>query len=246
MTFDRDIAERLEDIRQRYRRQLPLRQKLLLIRPTVSGDYFTNMSHEWAERVNEKAIAEGWDVVDLSGMAATRSNIENALSTIALERPNLVIHYDHGSEFTLYGHTPERSGMETIDDITPAIDERNIELTAGMFVSAMACFSASGLGPLAIFERTSGYLGYTSALIGSFRIPDRFGEAVNAPNFAILEGKSPEEAFEIGYQAWDRLYEEEADAAAARSGNGGGLLDLEFWDAGAALCNRDCFTLLRP
>jgi len=239
MTIDRRLIERLEGIRERPLDLPPLRKKMLLIRPTVTGDRFTEDSYVWAELVREKAVTEGWEVEDLSGRDATRNNIEDALSVIAIERPVLVFHYDHGSEFTLHGHSIDRRDLD-IDDFAPALDDHNIDVAAGTFVSAMACLSASGLGPLAIYERVSGYLGYAEALWGSISHPDRFGEAVNAPNYALLEGKTPEEAYEIGYQAWERVRQEELEEARTRDGL------FAYASMAAAQINRDGLTLLLP
>lgn len=236
MTINSRIVERSNNISRRLEHLEdlpPLAKRLLLIRPTLSDDYFTRMSHRWSELVKAKAIAEGWEVEDLSGESATRGNIETALSRIAIERPTLVIHYDHGTEFTLYGHTAMRHGL-SLADFVPVIDESNVAMTAGTFVSAMACFSAAGLGQLAIYERASGYLGYSSALwagIGD-TISDRFGEAVNAPNYALLEGRSPSETYDIGYQAWDRLCSELWEESGASL----------IWSM--AKLNKDYFTLL--
>jgi hypothetical protein len=213
---------------------LPLVKRLLLVRPNIRSDRFTRLSHGWAELVKTKAIDEGWHVEDLSGARATRRNVETALSRTTLQRPSLIIHYDHGTEFTLYGNRASRP-PHSFEDLVPVIDESNISMTAGMFVSAMACLSASGLGPLAIYERASGYLGYTNFLCASLdrEVQNRFGEAVNAPNFALLEGRSPSDAFEIGYRAWDQLCSEL-------------LEENRFFDWAFATINRDYFSLLVP
>jgi hypothetical protein len=209
---------------------LPLPKKLLLIRPTVRRDPFARQSHRWASQVKDRALALGWDVEDLEGANATRANVEASLGSVVVHRPGLVMHYDHGSEYTLYGHAAARPRL-VIDAFVPAIDERNVEMTAGMFVSAAACLSAAGLGPLAVRSRARGYLGYSDLLVSSLWIPERFGDAVNAPNYALLEGKSPAEAFDQGWQAWDRLASQLRAEGAA-------------WDAACAEWNRDVLTLL--
>ena len=135
---------------------------------------------------------------------------------------------------------PVRPRRPSVAALVPVIDESNVAGLAGTFVSAMACSSAAGLGPLAIYERASGYLGYASLLGSSIHRSDRFGEAVNAPNFALLEGKSPAEAYEIGWQAWDRLCMELWLALGRRA-------DFHTcWDWSVAQLNRDYFTLLQP
>ena len=246
MTLDKRIEDRLERIRDPH--DFPsLRKLLLLIRPEY--DHFTRLSYGWSEDVKQKAIDEGWEVEDLSGVSATRENIESALSRITYERPIMVMHYDHGSEFSLYGQTP---GPEELVDAYTApsvIDDRNIHMTAGMYVSAAACSSAAGLGPLAVSNRAGAYLGYSNLLWGSLGFSDLFGEAVNAPNYALLEGKSPEEAFEIGYNAWHQVYfsiyrqARQTNVLTAEAPLRRFMLDFE---AAGARHNRDCFTLLMP
>lgn len=244
MKLNRRSMVRLENLHRRLEAWLPpphelplLPKKLLLIRPTVRRDTFSRLSYRWAENVKTRALAEGWQVEDLGGERATRGNIEEALSLSrpVIQRPRLVMHYDHGSEFTLYGHAPRR-GREAIDDFVAVIDEMNVEMTAGKFVSAAACLSAAGLGPLAIRAHANGYIGYSTRLAGSLTRPEDFGEAVNAPNYALLAGRSPAEAFRLGWQAWDEL----ASRLGAEDTFSG------WFDRALAEWNRDGFTLLPP
>lgn len=214
------------------------------MRPSSRRDGYSRVAYAWAEQTKAKAVAEGWLVEDLRGSAANRANIERALSRVVAERPRLVIHYDHGSEFTLYG-CPRRRGTYTIDDRVPILDERNVALAAGTFVSAMACLSASGLGPLAVYEGATGYLGYTGALWGSLTQPVRFGEALNAPNYALLEGRSAAEAYEVGRQAWETLHAELLEEYEAPSSSLNPL-DPDLWDISCSSLNRDSLALLQP
>jgi hypothetical protein len=244
MKLKRPTVGRLERILGRLEELPPLAKRLLLIRPRYRRDRFTtSRSYEWAERVKAKAIAEGWEVEDLGGQRASRANTEQALSRIAVERPRLVMHYDHGSEYTLYGH-PRSGRPDAIERWVPVIDETNIALCAGTLVSAVACSSAAGLGPLAVAEGATGYLGYSEPLVGAWLDSniERFGEAANAANYALLEGKSPLEAFVIGRRAWDALRSQLIAAA----GPSTGPFDIEWWDIGVATWNRDCLTLLQP
>ncbi len=197
------------------------KKKLLLIRPILPGDTYTTMgSNVWAGDVKTKAIAEGWDVRDLNGDDATRANIEDALNTY---KPGLVMHYDHGSNFTMYG---QNSGA-----LEAGLDESNIALVSGRILSTVSCLSASGLGPDAITEGVTSYLGYTDLHTFWTDFPAEFGAAANAANFALLECKTLQEAFDRGWTAYDDLY---ADLHA-------GGFDME---AAAALHDRDCFALL--
>ncbi len=197
------------------------RKKLLLIRPKKPGDTYTEMgSNVWAGEVKTRATALGWDVKDLDANSATRTNIENELNNY---RPGLVMHYDHGSDYTMWG---QNSGV-----LEAGIDESNIALAAGRIMSTVSCLTASGLGPDAISKGITSYLGYTDLHIFWTNFPTEFGAAANAANFALLECKTMQEAFDLGWAAYDQLY---SDLMA-----GGHNLE-----ASAALHDRDCFALL--
>ena len=245
MKLNSPAVGRLERIRRRLEELPPLPKRLLLIRPRYRRDRFTTSgSYEWAERVKAKAIAEGWEVEDLSSQRANRALTEQALSRIAVERPRLVMHYDHGSEYTLYGHPRSRRPDAIEQGWVPVIDETNIALCAGTFVSAVACSSAAGLGPLAVADGATGYLGYSEPLVCGWLDSnvERFGEAANAANYALLEGKSPIEALVIGKRAWNELHSRLIGGA----GPSTGPFDIEWWDIAVTLWNRDCLTLLQP
>ena len=110
-------------------------KKLLIIRPNVPGDNYTvAFSNLAAEQVKSKAIAEGWTVTDLQGTNANRTNIEQTINDV---KPDFIIHYDHGSSFTLYGQNG--------NSIVPALDAANVNLLTGKAVSTVSCESAIGL-----------------------------------------------------------------------------------------------------
>lgn len=199
-------------------------KKLVLIRPCIPGDNYTQLgSNVWADLVRQKANVEGWQVVDLSANGATRAQIETNINSV---KPHLIIHYDHGSNFTLYGQDANVS--------VPGLDEANINLATGRFVSTVSCLSASGLGPAAISDGITTYLGYTDLHYFVIGYQDRFGQAANAVNYALLEGKTAQQAFDIGWQAYDDLYDQ--------------LLAGTSYEANIvapyALHDRDCFALL--
>lgn len=223
------ISERIEKrvnlLETVWVRELKAPGRLLLIRPRVPGDDYTVFgSNVWAGEVKTKALDEGWTVVDLNSNDATRENIEDAIST---ERPDLIMHYDHGGAMTLWGQED--------DALEPGLDDLNINLASGRIVSTVSCLSASGLGPAGIAAGVTAYLGYTdlhSFWTGGYE--GRFGEASNAANFALLECKSMQEAFDAGWAAYDQLY---VDLLAE-----GGFSATTV--APTALHDRDCFTLL--
>lgn len=197
------------------------KKKLLLIRPRVPGDGYTELgSYDWAGLVKQRALDLGWEVTDLAINDATRENVESKINEI---KPNLVIHYDHGGTFTLWGQ--EANALE------PAIDSTNVGLLANRITSTVSCLSAGGLGPLAITNGATSYLGYDDLHAFVIGYQDRFGEAANAANYALLECKSVEEAYQAGIDAYNDLY---ADLIASG----------DVFAANWVLHDRDCFVLL--
>jgi len=189
--------------------KIVISKKLLIVRPNCPGDvYTTSFSYPAATLVKNKAVAEGWTVTDLQGNDSNRANVESKLNTV---KPNFVIHYDHGSNFTLYG--------QNANHITPAIDNANVTLLSGKAVSTVSCESATGLGPLAIASTAKAYLGYDELHWVHLWYLDKFTEAANAANYALLEGKTFQEAYDTSYakhtQKWAELIALGADDAAA-------------------------------
>jgi len=183
-------------------------KKLLIIRPNCPGDtYTTQFSFPSAELVKTKAVAEGWTVTDLQGNNTNRANVESNINTV---KPDFVIHYDHGSNFTIYG--------QNANAITPAIDNANVNLLAGRAVSTVSCESATGLGPLAIASAAKAYLGYDDLHWVHLWYLDEFKEASNAANNALLEGKTYQEAYDIAFakytQKWAEIVGADPGAAA--------------------------------
>jgi len=195
-------------------------RKLLIIRPNCPGDNYTTLfSYPAATLVKNKAVAEGWTVTDLEGNNANRANVESTINTI---KPDFIKHYDHGSNFTLYG--------QNANIITPVIDNANVNLLSGRAVSTVSCESAVGLGPLAIASTAKAYLGYDDLHWVHLWYIDKFMEASNAANNALLEGKTFQEAYDIAFAKYTEKY-----------------LELVPLDAGAAalmLHDRDHLTLL--
>ncbi len=195
-------------------------KKLLIIRPNVPGDNYTSMfSYPSAELVKNKAIAEGWTVTDLQGNNTNRANVESNINTT---KPDYVIHYDHGSNFTLYG--------QNANAITPAIDDANVGLLSGRAVSTVSCESALGLGPLAIASTAKAYLGYDELHWVNLWHLDKFMEASNAANNALLEGKNFQEAYDIAYAKYTEKWAE--------------IVDTDEGAAALLLHDRDHLTLL--
>lgn len=197
------------------------KKKLLLIRPRVPGDGYTELgSYDWAGLVKQKALDLGWEVTDLAINDATRENVESKINEI---KPNLVIHYDHGGSFTLWGQ--EANALE------PALDSTNVGLLANRITSTVSCLSAGGLGPLAITNGATSYLGYDDLHGFVIGYQDLFGEASNAANYALLECKSVEEAYQAGIDAYNDLFNDL-------------IATGDIFAANWVLHDRDCFVLL--
>lgn len=183
-------------------------KKLLMIRPNCPGDaYTTQFSFPASTLVKNKAVAEGWSVTDLQGNNCNRANVETNINTV---KPDFIVHYDHGSNFTLYG--------QNANVIVPALDDANVSLLSGRAVSTVSCESASGLGPLAVASTTRAYLGYDDLHWVHLWYLDKFNEASNAANNALLEGKTFQEAYDIAYakytEKWAELVGTDDGAAA--------------------------------
>lgn len=197
------------------------RKKLLLIRPRKPGDDYTELgSYDWAGLVKQRALDLGWAVTDLAINDATRENVESKIEEI---KPTLIMHYDHGGTFTLWGQ--ESNTLE------PVIDSANVGLLANRVVSTVSCNSASGLGPLAIADGATSYLGYDEPHGFVIGYQDRFGEASNAANYALLACKSIEDAYQAGIDAYDDLYDDLMSTG-------------DFFAADWVLHDRDCFVML--
>lgn len=184
-------------------------KKLLIIRPNVPGDNYTAaFSYNAAEQVKAKAIAEGWTVTDLAANNANRANVEQKINDI---KPDFIIHYDHGSSYTLYG--------QNSNTITAAIDSGNVALLSKRAVSTVSCESASGLGPLAVSSaETKAYMGYDELHWVHLWYLDKFTEAANAANYALLEGKTYQQAYDLAIQKYTEKYNELAGVDASAAG----------------------------
>lgn len=218
------VSTRVSVLEQLWHLQVSRPGKLLLIRPRVPGDAYTEIgSNNWAADVKQKALDEGWTVHDLHANDATRQKIEDAINA---DHPDLIIHYDHGSNMTMWGQ--KNNALEA------GLDDSNIALASGRIVSTVSCLSAAGLGPTGIGVGVTAYMGYTDLHSFWTGYEDDFGEAANAANYALLECKTMQEAFDEGWAAYDQLY--------------GDLLALGGFAANfvapTALHDRDCFALL--
>jgi hypothetical protein len=183
-------------------------KKLLIIRPNVPGDNYTSMfSYQAAEQVKTKAIAEGWTVTDLQANNTNRANVEQTINSV---NPDFIIHYDHGSSYALYG--------QNNNAITAVLDAANVSLFDGKAASTVSCESALGLGPLAIDSNAKAYLGYDELHWVHLWYVNKFIEASNAANYALLEGKTYQQAYDLAIQKYNEKYNELAPVDASAAG----------------------------
>lgn len=152
--------------------------------------------------------------------STNRANVEQTINSV---KPDFIIHYDHGSTYTLYG--------QNNNAITPAIDSANVDLLTARAVSTVSCESAEGLGPLAVNSADAkAYIGYDELHWVHLWYLDKFTEASNAANYALLEGKTFQQAYDIAIQKYTEKYNE--------------LTTLDVTAAGLMLHDRDHLTLL--
>lgn len=170
----------------------------LLIRPKLPNDNYTEkFSFPAAELVKNRANSEGWSITDLQANDANRVKITQTINSTPVD---FVVHYDHGSDFTMWG--------QKNNAFDPAIDNANVNLLTHRAASTVSCDTAAGLGPLAISVGAHAYLGYDEPHWVSLKWLKEFTEAANAANYALLEGKTYQEAFDIGYAMYTQKYQQ--------------------------------------
>ena len=120
-------------------------RKLLVTRPY--HDVNTEYLHSFAKDIL-KLVRTTKDIhaTDLEGEKAIRSQIEKSLTK---ENPRLVLLNGHGDKLTVCGHKDE-----------VILDKKNINLTKGKIVYALACDCLEELGALAVQRGTEAFIGY--------------------------------------------------------------------------------------
>jgi hypothetical protein len=172
-------------------------KKLLIIRSNVPKDnYTTYFSFLAGEKVKAKAIAEGWTVTDLQANNTNRANVEQTITNV---KPDFIIHFDHGSQYALYG--------QDNNAIVVVLDAANTSLFEGRAVSTVSCESALGLGPLAVDSNAKAYMGYDDLHWVHLWYTNDFIEASNAANYALLEGKTFQQAYDLAIQKYNEKYD---------------------------------------
>jgi hypothetical protein len=168
----------------------------LIIRPKIPNDDMTNLClFPAADLVKNKAINENWSVTDLQANDTNRAKVTQTLNKTPVD---FMIHYDHGSDYTMWG--------QHNNQLEAAIDNNNVTLLKGKAVTTVSCDTGIGLGPLAISAGARAYLGYDDLWWVFWAWTNEFIEAANAANYALLEGKTFQEAYNIGYATYTQKY----------------------------------------
>mgnify|MGYP001557806115 FL=1 len=164
---------------------------VLITRP--EHDKITRYLSELNEEIILEANKKGITIKDLQGENANRTAFESFLKK---QKPSLVFLNGHGDAKTVHGHKNE-----------PLLKyEENEKLLKGTTVYALACDSATTVGHSAVKQGTTAYIGYTEPF--SFltnknkecrpkddELANSFKEASNQVGLALLNGKTPAEAY---------------------------------------------------
>jgi len=138
-------------------------------------DEVTEISLGWCGRAMDE-IADKIDVLGFYDREAVRVPVLQALKD---KMPQWFVHYDHGSEYVLWG-----------DDEEPIIDLSNLDQLAGMHVYCMNCLSGKGLGARAVGKGILEYWGYVDSVAFTTDAVDAFGR----PSTTASSWPSPRES----------------------------------------------------
>lgn len=175
---------------------VPRDKVVMFVRPRY--DEVTSIVFEWAEEVIDYANKLGYEVIDIKVGEAFRKNVEDALISYD---PKFFLHYGHGKGDALLGQ-----------DNDPIIDLKNISLLKGRMTFAVSCDSGRRLA----YEIGKNGKSWFGGFRDKFLLPPPyvkphhllpFKDSVNAFPKAILEGKTPKEAYDETYATWTRWIE---------------------------------------
>jgi len=158
-------------------------------------DEVTEISLDWCSQAMDE-ISDKIEILDFYDREAVRGSVLRALKD---ERPRWFVHYDHGSEYVLWG-----------DDEEPIIDLSNLDQLAGMHVYCMNCLSGKGLGAHAVGKGVLEYWGYLDSVAFTTDALKAFGDVLNYGIIvSVAEGRwlkdVVEEARQHGYDTADGL-----------------------------------------
>jgi hypothetical protein len=158
----------------------------------------TSYSYEWSREIKEMLEEKGFQVVDISGRAVSREEVEQFLR----QNPKVIyIHYNHGNTDCHYG-------SETVK----VVDLKNAVLLSGREVYCMNCLSARELGVEAYKNGALAYWGYVEVFAFSTEALDEFKEFANAGLKYKLEGHTWEECLKLVKELAEQLCQKLVEA----------------------------------
>ena len=169
--------------------------KLLLIRPMITNDDFTNNFSYPASDLATTASNEGWHVTELAINNANRNRVG---IEIGAANADFIIHYGHGMRDKIFGQGYPNVAILECNNAT-----ENVNSLSSSVVSTVSCSSAAGLGDaFTVANKNGGFLGHNAPYGCEYAYWEYFKRASNAANIALLEGKKFSDAKEAGYQAY--------------------------------------------
>jgi hypothetical protein len=220
-------------------------KNLLLIRPNYQDVYVNRFAHPGSDLILSEAQKQGWNITDLDGDLANPDEVQKVLKNKNID---FVVHCDHGNIDEIYGQ--DHGNKKTIiSSGKPSKDSANVAVLKGKALSTVSCLTALNLGPKALDKGARAYLGYWNVLWAPsgnsvpVSVMDKFIEAAIAPNLALLQGKTFQEAYNFGLQTYWLKYQEILGISVQTSD----LLARAaiLFASGFMLSNMACFALVR-
>jgi len=161
-------------------------------------DEVTEISLDWCSQAMDE-ISDKIEVLGFYDREAVKRYVIQALKD---KRPQWFVHYDHGSEYVMWG-----------DDEEPIIDLSSLDRLAGMHVYCMNCSSGKGLGAHAVGKGILEYWGYVDVVAFTTDALKEFGDVFNYGIIMSVDSGRwlkdvVEEARQHGYDTADRLRED--------------------------------------
>lgn len=194
-----------------------------------SDDEATRNTKAWAEATIQQLRDSGrFAVTFVRGPDATRQGIIEALTTTVHER-GLVVFYGHGCPC---GETLLACKMDDDTPAQPALSGGNCGLLQNKIVYAVACHSARFLGPYAVQNGATCYIGFVNKVPSGADTAsqDDFRASANAGIAVLIEQEDCSKA----YEAMIRSYETSARRW-RRQGREGMLTALALYNGFDAL-----------
>lgn len=166
--------------------------RMLTTRP--NSDRTTRYIAEWAQQVIDLAKQKGHNVLDLAGQRANRKEFE---SMVRKNKPSFLFLNGHGNADVVTGQNEEP--LVQVND--------NEEILKGSVTYALSCSAGKTLGPHAVKNGATAFIGYRDEFIFLFNEAQRtrpgqdalavfFAEPSNQVAISLLKGHTAKEAHE--------------------------------------------------